>query len=402
MTSEQPPINREPDMPKAGPGARPAADAPLARAIDLATIEPGWEVYSADGQLLGSVGAVGPNYFLIRGASTYGRDMFIPQQFIETTTNRRVVLSKPKALLLDMKLDEQPIPASVVEAPHQSELMAESAGDPAQLPQTDVGAERPHAPIPEPLRESTPASGRQTRVPPPNIEAGWSVEHIVESSPVYTYQEVEPSGASYELPLGRAPVGATQASLDFGPVDEGWEVFDCDGDSIGKVAEVTRRYLHIKEGLIFKHDRYIPIELVASVDAEHQRLVLTQAKETVDEMDLSQAPIPERELDPSTPHAESPISAHHTAGPYVLDSASRDKPDGPTHQPGTAPHYEPLRGQPTEYAPYRSPQEHDEVDLNLRLNKAPDGDPFGSAEANEGKPIPPGTPSAGNRELPGP
>ena len=93
-------------------------------------------------------------------------------------------------------------------------------------------------------------------------------------------------------------------------------------------------------------------------------------------------------------------SSAEPAGPYTMDSTSRDKSDGPTHQPGAAPGYVPLRGQPTEYAPFRSPREHNETDLDLHLNKARDGVPFGTQEETEGSSIHLGAPSAANRELP--
>jgi hypothetical protein len=99
---------------------------------------------------------------------------------------------------------------------------------------------------------------------------------------------------------------------------------------------------------------------------------------------------------------ESPYEQERQRGqgkPYEIDSSSRDKADGPTHQPGALPGYVPARGQPTGYEPFRSPIERNETDLDLRTNRAPDGDPFDSQEATEGEPIPPGAPHAANREL---
>lgn len=67
----------------------------------------------------------------------------------------------------------------------------------------------------------------------------------------------------------------------------------------------------------------------------------------------------------------TPSSATDRGARFVLHSQSLDESDGPTHQPSVTPRYEPVRGQPTEYAPYESPQERNESDLDLYVNRAP-------------------------------
>lgn len=179
-------------------------------------------------------------------------------------------------------------------------------------------------------------------------------------------------------------------------------MYDNDQNSIGKVNEATPAFLHLKEGLIFKRDVYIPGVLVGSVDTEHQRVFLTQTKETIDDMDLSQPPsageIGEATGE-STAWERVRAEEQPAAEGYVIEAKNRDAIDGPTHQPSVGPDYKPIRAQPTEFKPFTSPQEHNETTTDLLVNRAPDGVPFNSQEATIGHPIPPGAPSAGNREL---
>ncbi|MGI8970166.1 MAG: hypothetical protein ACR2HB_05600 [Dehalococcoidia bacterium] len=270
------------------------------------------------------------------------------------------------------------------------------------MTEADAGKQQEPSRTPEPpdqAWESGPASDGSSLAQP------YSVESTAQSGRVNTHTEVsEPFLASGPM-VGNTPLGATDASgMDLSQVGEDWKVFDNDQNEIGKVGEATSRYLHLKEGLLFKRDRYIPNRLVASVDADNDRVFLTQTKETIDGMDLSAPPSPssaEDRADQSTA-AERAIDQDQQAGAtYVMDSTSRDERDGPSHQPGAEPGYRPMRNQPTDYAPFRSDAERNETDLDLRKNVAQGGDPFGgSQEATVGRPIPPGAPQAAERELP--
>lgn len=593
-----------PSNDKSVPGALPADQAGDARSNDLARIQPGWQAYGSDGELIGPVGAVMATHFVILGASSAGADMYIPVDYIETIANQRVILNRPKPLLLDMKLDVTPVPAEAVERPSEAGLSAESAQGPTLLSSTGINSEGRDGPVsvyqrgamegvpedaeargtrftPKLPHEPMPTDeGRPTKIRALNIATGWTVEdadgltigvvdgftadslkiqpsggdelfvpmqsianaadgvvhlqtagpqspalspnsgregenlpaaehpdyapaaagvdegdptpapetsageprigltspiertpagerdergiasvspqaggqgaradrrfgeagyassqlaaeqepvgrvsdlvgrradeaaqsspaveEIVEETAVETRMAPDVPFAPRNLPVGASPIGATDASgINLNRVEEGWKVYDNDQNEIGEVEVATSRFLRLRHGWLFTHRLYIPDELVGSVDAEHQRVFLTQTKETIHDMDLSTPPPEDRSVanDQSTAwEREREQSEEQSSGiPYFQDSQHRDAVDGPTRQPSVAPNYTPIRGQPTGYEPFRSPQEHNETTTDLRTNVAPGGDPFGSQEANEGKPIPPGAPSAAERELP--
>ncbi|MGI8970165.1 MAG: DUF2171 domain-containing protein [Dehalococcoidia bacterium] len=165
-----------PETHRLEPGALPPADAFAVRAADLRQIQAGWQVYASDGELLGAVAAVAADHFTVASAASSRGDMFIPEQYIETIANRRVVLSKPKRVLMDMKLDEAPFPASTIQKPHEAALSAESAVSLDQLPQSDIGAERTHVTAPPLLTPDSAAGERPTKVSALNVRVGWRIE----------------------------------------------------------------------------------------------------------------------------------------------------------------------------------------------------------------------------------
>jgi hypothetical protein len=103
-----------------GMGAAPQGEAETVRSRDLAVAEPGWPVLGSDGALLGPVGDIAENFLTVVAASPYGRDMYIPREYVEEVRAGKVILSKPRSLLLDMKLDETPIPVAAVQEHHET------------------------------------------------------------------------------------------------------------------------------------------------------------------------------------------------------------------------------------------------------------------------------------------
>ena len=347
------------------PGALPAGDASAARSRDLERIQPGWLAYGSDGELIGPVGQVAGDHFVIRGASHMGADMYIPVGYIETIANQRVVLSRPKRLLLDMKLDVPPIPVEVVEHPHEAGAVPASAHESSEPDGRGARADRGFgeagyassqlAAEQEPVgRVSDLADRREDET----TEPAPVVEEILAESAVTTRMANDAGMTPRNLPVGDTPVGATDASgINLSAVEEGWKVYDNGQHQIGEVEVASARSLRLRQGRLFTHRIYVPSYLVGSVDAEHQRVFLTQTKQTIDDMDLSTPP-----AENDGPASGAAASDGNTAWqrereqaemqasgiPYLQESRSRDAVDGPTHQPSVAADYTPIRGQPAE------------------------------------------------------
>lgn len=86
------------------------------------------------------------------------------------------------------------------------------------------------------------------------------------------------------------PSGATDGSgLPLEAVGQGWKVYDNDQAHLfGRVVEATPGFLRLRYGVFAKHTLAIPGRLVGSVDAEHHRVFLTQASETLAAMHLAE------------------------------------------------------------------------------------------------------------------
>lgn len=89
-------------------GAAPAWAALDARERDFASLQVGWSVFSADGEQIGEVSEVGLSWLVIPYGQGSERKMYVPEEYIESTTNHRVILNQPYGLLIDMKLDAPP------------------------------------------------------------------------------------------------------------------------------------------------------------------------------------------------------------------------------------------------------------------------------------------------------
>lgn len=58
-------------------------------------------------------------------------------------------------------------------------------------------------------------------------------------------------------------------------IEEGWDVFDDDGELVGTVIEATDSYVLVEQGRFFPDDVYVPLESVASIDAGAVRLAVS-------------------------------------------------------------------------------------------------------------------------------
>lgn len=58
-------------------------------------------------------------------------------------------------------------------------------------------------------------------------------------------------------------------------IEEGWDVFDDDGELVGTVIEATDSYVLVEQGRFFPDDVYVPLDSVASVEAGAVRLAVS-------------------------------------------------------------------------------------------------------------------------------
>src|SRR5829696_399753 len=71
-------------------------------------------------------------------------------------------------------------------------------------------------------------------------------------------------------------------------IDNGWDVFDVNGEKVGDVAEVQPHYLTVSKGMLFTSERYIPVWTIRSV--EQDRVYLGVAKRDLESRDWERVP----------------------------------------------------------------------------------------------------------------
>lgn len=62
------------------------------------------------------------------------------------------------------------------------------------------------------------------------------------------------------------------ASSELGGIGRGWAVYSSDGAKIGDVDEAFPTYIKLRQGLIFKHDLFIPVAAVSELRGTEVRL----------------------------------------------------------------------------------------------------------------------------------
>jgi uncharacterized protein (TIGR02271 family) len=75
---------------------------------DLSQIQQGWDVYGSDGQEIGDVAEVGPNYIVVEKGFLLPKDLYIPVSAIRSVSSDRVELSVPKDAVEDQNWDAAP------------------------------------------------------------------------------------------------------------------------------------------------------------------------------------------------------------------------------------------------------------------------------------------------------
>jgi CheY-like chemotaxis protein len=76
--------------------------------LAISQIQPGWNVYSSDGQGIGYVAEVAVNYIVVEMALLLPKDLYVPASAIASVSSDRVELSIPKDAVEDQDWDSPP------------------------------------------------------------------------------------------------------------------------------------------------------------------------------------------------------------------------------------------------------------------------------------------------------
>jgi uncharacterized protein (TIGR02271 family) len=77
--------------------------------MDVSQIQSGWDVYGSDGDKIGDVSDVGPNYVLVTKGFLFTKDIYIPTSAITGIENERVYLNVAKDQVDSMGWDQAPV-----------------------------------------------------------------------------------------------------------------------------------------------------------------------------------------------------------------------------------------------------------------------------------------------------
>jgi len=82
---------------------------------DISQIQPGWDVYGSDGNEIGDVEEVGPDYIVVEKGFLFPKTLYIPVSAISSVSEDRVELSVPKDAAGDQGWDAPPAGASMTD-----------------------------------------------------------------------------------------------------------------------------------------------------------------------------------------------------------------------------------------------------------------------------------------------
>ncbi len=71
-------------------------------------IQPGWDVYGSDGDKIGDVAEIGPDYLLVTKGLIFVKDLYIPTSAVANVEESRVQLNVPKDQIDSMGWDQPP------------------------------------------------------------------------------------------------------------------------------------------------------------------------------------------------------------------------------------------------------------------------------------------------------
>ncbi len=354
------------------PGAAPAYQGAEVRARDLSQVEIGWSVFSADGEELGKVAQIGPAGIAVPYGEQNERMMYIPVNYFEAIANRRVVLSQPAGLLIDMKLNEPP-----AEFPAQRERVG---GVDHQPWRAEPGDLQPIAePAAMPAQQELPSTDRQTDESVGMPAPGRSGEISASMPGGRMRMQAGDGSMTMESSAGTMRMRGIDAALQ--PPEPG---VDQGGGSQPDVAPTI------------SGDRVAREEISGGVRLDHGGVSTKMAPQ----FDTGSSTGPER----AKAEDRSGETFEERSGYTALTSnLGYDTRSGPTSQPGVRDRqsFEPLR---TPFGAMGTPgdgKERNVTDLNLAENRHPEGSAFDAQESTVGRAIHPDEPAIANRSIPG-
>jgi hypothetical protein len=378
-------------------GAAPFVEAAVERASDFAKLQQGWAVFSSDGEQLGTIAEIGDGWFSLHWGAENERTMYIPEEYIETSTGTRVVLNQPAGLLMDMGLgspeaaimaarerrggrDHSPLPGE----PGWAVAVDEAKGTPLGLRSQQELSPTPNAPQPRP---APPATADPNALP--------SAQAAVEADRAFGNDR--PPGGAPRASLADAGVAtlADPRVIDDGP-----------GAEMIPVSQSTTDAMYVDERIETRGDRLYRLDATVDPRDVVRNIRRAQPELAKENPSTHMAPAPGELLGmPSLQvNAHDDVYAEteaRTGFDVLTASESFDAVDGPTHQAGVMPGREhlPNRTQISEVGVPGDGKERAVTDTNLYTNRHPGGSAFDSQAVTVGKPLRPGQPSAANREV---
>lgn len=356
-------------------GAAAAWTVDDARAVDFRKIADGWSVISADGEQLGEVTQVGPDWLAVPYGAERERTMYVPVRYVETVSNRRVILNQPAGLLIDMKLDAPP---------------EQFAGEHSRLSGTEMEPLRgePGAP---PVVESVEMPA-QAEAPPSAGAAGGGL-----SSEGWTpsdSKDVRIAAGGLAPPV---PGTGHTAAMRTGPAQQLRELRGASDPALQPPEPERDQGEHPSAAMEPTVSGRAVSQHSGTAGAVSARAAATRMSPSVSA---------EHSTDWDRVNAQDTLaqSFEQRSGYTVLSSdVAYDPADGPTHQPGVRPgrEHEPLRTQFGDVGTPGEGRERNVTDLDLTKNKHPGGSAFDSQAATVGRPLAPGEPAAARRSLEG-
>jgi uncharacterized protein (TIGR02271 family) len=76
--------------------------------FDVSQIETGWDVYGSDGEKVGDVADMGPNYFIVEKGFLFPTDLYVPTSAIQSIEHDEVRLSMTKSQIETQSWDHAP------------------------------------------------------------------------------------------------------------------------------------------------------------------------------------------------------------------------------------------------------------------------------------------------------
>ena len=95
--------------------------------VDIQQIEEGWDVYASDGEKLGDVSEIGPNYLLVTKGFLFPTDLYIPTSAITNVEYDRVYLNASSAEVKQGAWSQPPATSGETDAGYATSQPADTA-----------------------------------------------------------------------------------------------------------------------------------------------------------------------------------------------------------------------------------------------------------------------------------